>query len=319
MLKSGFRNIPKCVFNDTGYCKYGDYCRKMHYKYVCNIQNCNGNCKSRHPKSCKDGQNCRFFSKKVCAYKHVTLASNDEENHDLKKQLKSLKMENENNISKVKRLEEELKTEQANMLKKNDKLDILVGDLRNEIEHLLIEKHNVEKKNNELHQQTILIENEKSKFELIQREKCLMPNLNLHQSKLEIEVSETLIKCDLCDNTFKSKAAFIQHKQLYHKKLIIQVESIPTNYLNEILAKTNVGLDCHRGQSEQVKTQNLIGNGYQCDKCDKILVTKTSLFEHRYRHCEICSNLCSSMVQLKKHIKSCSRLQKKLNNKIHTV
>ena len=57
---------------------------------------------------------------------------------------------------------------------------------------------------------------------------------------------------------------------------------MPRNYLNEFIAKTNDGLDCRRGQSEQVKTQHLIGNGYQCDKCDKILVSKTSLFEHRY-------------------------------------
>ena len=82
--------MPKCLFNDTGYCKYGYYCRKMYYKNVCKIQNCDRNCKSRHPTPCKDGQICRLFSQKACAYNHVTLAYNDNENNY---QLKSLKME----------------------------------------------------------------------------------------------------------------------------------------------------------------------------------------------------------------------------------
>ena len=79
--------VSKCLFNDTGFCKFGDQCRKQHHKSVCFIMHCNRNCNSRHPKPCKFKAKCKFFSKQICAYKHVTLASDDMELEALKKEV----------------------------------------------------------------------------------------------------------------------------------------------------------------------------------------------------------------------------------------
>ena len=106
MQKSDFRNNPKCFFNDNGFCKFGEKCRKQHYRNVCSILKCDKSCKSRHPKSCKYEERCKFFAKNICAYKHVTLASEDEEIYNLKIQIESLNLENKKKLSKVHQLEE---------------------------------------------------------------------------------------------------------------------------------------------------------------------------------------------------------------------
>ena len=62
---------PKCKFNNTGYCKFGEKCRRRHFSHICQIENCNQNCQSRHPRLCRMESNCRFFKKGICAYKHI--------------------------------------------------------------------------------------------------------------------------------------------------------------------------------------------------------------------------------------------------------
>ena len=91
MQKSSFRNNPKCLFNDTGFCKYGDHCRKMHFISIFTIENCDKGYQSRHPKPCKHGGNCKFFAKQICAYKHVTLANDDAAFQTLKITYESLR------------------------------------------------------------------------------------------------------------------------------------------------------------------------------------------------------------------------------------
>ena len=58
---------------------------------------------------------------------------------------------------------------------------------------------------------------------------------------------------------------------------------------------------------------------YVCDKCTKTLKTPTSLTAHKYRHCDICSNLAPNLVQLKKHRKACQRKSKTRSGKDDTI
>ena len=102
---------PKCLFNNTGFCKFCEQCRKQHYKTVCLIQNCDKKCKSRHPKPCKFNQKCKFFAQNICAFKHVTSAWDDVEGiATLKSEIESLKLENKTKLSKLFSLEEEVKS-----------------------------------------------------------------------------------------------------------------------------------------------------------------------------------------------------------------
>ena len=108
MKKSDFRNNPKCFFDDSGFCKYAEKCRKQHSKSICLNQKCDKKCTSRHPKPCKYEDNCKFFAKQICAFKHVTRAYDDIELVTLKQQIESLKLKNENMESQVIKLDKEI-------------------------------------------------------------------------------------------------------------------------------------------------------------------------------------------------------------------
>ena len=113
-MKSPNFRIPKCLHNDCGYCKFGEKCRKRHYKNICVKPNCNRNCEGRHPKQCKFESKCRFLKKGICAFKHVALAFDDEEKNALKSRLTHLETENKTLKAKLLQLEEDLHREKAN-------------------------------------------------------------------------------------------------------------------------------------------------------------------------------------------------------------
>ena len=69
-------NSFKCKYHNSGYCKFGDHCRKRHYKQICQKSNCRNDCQARHPVLCKYGQDCKFSKKGICAYKHTTAIDN---------------------------------------------------------------------------------------------------------------------------------------------------------------------------------------------------------------------------------------------------
>ena len=98
------------MHNDAGYCKFGEKCRKRHYNVICSLTNCDKMCEGRHPKYCKFYEKCKFFKKNICAFKHVTLANDDEGNKALKVKLNHLEMENQSlkeNILENQKLQEE--------------------------------------------------------------------------------------------------------------------------------------------------------------------------------------------------------------------
>ena len=87
--------IHKCMFNDSGYCKFGNKCRKRHFIKICTIFKCKtSNCKARHPKLCKHEKNCKFFKQGICAYRHETLDKHDDKFKALESEIKILKNEN---------------------------------------------------------------------------------------------------------------------------------------------------------------------------------------------------------------------------------
>ena len=70
-MSSSFRNnVSKCLFNDVGFCKLKESCRKQHFSEKCEAINCDRNCSKRHPKECKHGRKCRFKATNICAFNH---------------------------------------------------------------------------------------------------------------------------------------------------------------------------------------------------------------------------------------------------------
>ena len=69
-----------CRHFQTGFCKFGELCRKHHVKVICDKENCDSkDCNERHPKICRyfnSNQVCKFGS--TCSYLHVTLKEKGE-------------------------------------------------------------------------------------------------------------------------------------------------------------------------------------------------------------------------------------------------
>ena len=129
--------LTKCLFNDRGYCKYREQCRKQHHKSICPIKNCDKNCNARHPKPCKFKSECRFNAKNICAFKHNTIGKEDGELDTLKKEIESLKLENQRKELELGRLENENKEFKEKVIDDKDRnFSQKVGFLRKENESL---------------------------------------------------------------------------------------------------------------------------------------------------------------------------------------
>ena len=75
------KEVKKCKYNNTGYCKYKSKCRFRHPQVVCKDIKCKGGneCEKRHPKACKwtnTSGGCKI--KHYCAYSHDTSVCGDE-------------------------------------------------------------------------------------------------------------------------------------------------------------------------------------------------------------------------------------------------
>ena len=126
METSNFRNNPpKCVFNDTGFCKYKESCRKHHFSEKCEDQKCDRKCTNRHPKECNRGENCKFLKQKICAYDHD---NSEKINEDKENLIDNIKEE------VLKQFEREINAIKQNYLKEIENIKIMCEEKAKEME-----------------------------------------------------------------------------------------------------------------------------------------------------------------------------------------
>ena len=117
----GDKNIFQCYYNNVGFCKFSDQCRYQHFEKVCSKSVCKDiECKFRHPKSCRFGDNCKFFKLKCCVYSHkhskVSISNKD----------RDLINEKAENLEKaVKELQQEISDLKKDITDKEQKLELL--------------------------------------------------------------------------------------------------------------------------------------------------------------------------------------------------
>ena len=107
-------NFVQCSHHNTWYCKFRDQCRYQHFSTVCNKSVCKDKkCQNRHPKTCRNGESCRFHALKACAYNHSIEtviqrkeSKNIPEIESLQKEIKSL----QDNILQLKNLVQNKRT-----------------------------------------------------------------------------------------------------------------------------------------------------------------------------------------------------------------
>ena len=202
-----------CKYNQRGYCKFKQSCRKRHENKTCKEENaCNiKECIYRHPKVCINfvGENsCRFGED--CAYKHKDINSMPPVKENILKHAKEI-----NNIQ--------------------NELTMLKGIITS-----------MENKINDLVQEIEI--GQKKKIEEVVRLVVSM----LDSSKQSVESSEadqqdnTEAQCDICSYKCENEDLLINHMSKKH------VESYSCNLCAEYFG-TNKSLRCHNKYFHNVK------------------------------------------------------------------
>ena len=93
-MAAAVNTISICQFNQSGYCKYREKCRKQHITEICSKDKCKEtSCNLRHPRPCKFYMNfgrCKFGTD--CLYLHIEKSSQIEEDiRSIKVQLSEVK------------------------------------------------------------------------------------------------------------------------------------------------------------------------------------------------------------------------------------
>ena len=130
MIDNRHTNSFKCKYHNSGYCKFGDHCRKRHYKQICQKFNCRNDCQARHPVLCKYGQNCKFSKKGICAYKHTTAINNLENKYKVfrsqNKDIKNSEQKEEKALfEEINKLKSEIKDLKRLLKDKVEVIDVL--------------------------------------------------------------------------------------------------------------------------------------------------------------------------------------------------
>ena len=197
-------NKVQCIYNNTGFCKFGDQCKFQHFYRICPENVCrNPKCKKRHPKRCKFGERCKFNLRNACAYKHA------HENHEetYLNQIRALKEENEilnTNISDLKNNVQLKEKELEDTTKKVKDLNSQLKDLKKLLnEEKVISKTKIKKIEEEVTAKSNKIIDIEKENEVMKRQNKKMGE-KINELKSEFE-------CDKCTYAAETMTVFQNH------------------------------------------------------------------------------------------------------------
>ena len=214
-----------CKHYQTGYCKFGEHCRKHHVNIICKKENCNSkDCIERHPKICKYftvGNACKFDDS--CSYLHVKRNENSDisEQNTLKEKVQEMEKKMEEAALKVEHneLKEKVKLLEAvvqNMFQNLIRLDREVGELRT----INKSKDITEKastKRLSIKEVTIPEKEYQSKEETISKEVDIIKKVNNPKlSNFKEDKLNDHFKCDNCDYSCKKSNVMKKHMNTKH-------------------------------------------------------------------------------------------------------
>ena len=148
MAQTSTEESPICKFNQTGYCRNGGMCPKVHNNALCGEKVCrNIDCRERHPKTClyfAQNKFCRW--KEHCAYAHHV--SKEETNlAQIEREISLLKTEKEKLIEYRADIDVKFLKMISNEIELT-RLKNIVGEQRKQIEDLLVKVMKLEQNNN---------------------------------------------------------------------------------------------------------------------------------------------------------------------------
>lgn len=263
-----------CSHNKFGYCKHKQMCRNLHINVLCENQECDiSTCLSRHPKACRyyrDFGRCKF---NPCAFLHI---------------------ETENTIL------ENLKKESEAIKSKLDDVDKALEILNAKEVELTA---SIEKCH---HNETKLVAMEEKVEKL---EAKIVDNENLIQKLLEkfekvtenVEVEESLFKCDQCDYETKSEKGLNIHKKRKHTiKTICDICDQQFNSVRD--------MKIHKFTHSYTSKGDI---GQTCDKCNYTCDTMESMEVHLGKckveefECGLCETKFKTEEDVDLHLTTC--------------
>ena len=198
-----------CKHHQTGYCRYGNQCKKHHNNNLCKEKVCrDSECKERHPKSCrylKDHGRCIFTN---CAYAHKETENNNKvggleiELKNLKEELAELRCSMSAMMNKMWNIEQDAYRNIAKPQEKQETARQKDGFKCDQCDFNCSREVTLKKHNNTMHP---------------------VPVTQEYKDK------GNNFKCDLCDDKFETRIDFNNHIE-EHLKEIREME--PTELLN---------------------------------------------------------------------------------------
>ena len=208
----------QCPHNNTGYCKFNDHCIYQHYYSICDKSICRDNeCKKRHPKTCRNGESCKFRIRNSCAYKHESC--NQSKNKEIsvftdkiesiEKEVKSLHTEISMLKTAVKLKEGQLKEKSVDILEMKKKIDLL----ESEGENLKTTIHKEKAQNDKL--KTLLLSKDK-RIKILDKKLSDIEKYNndkpVDQNEdTEIQNNKHTNSCPYCGKFFDNKSNLKEH------------------------------------------------------------------------------------------------------------
>jgi chromosome segregation ATPase len=272
--ENDFRKKEKCLFNDSGFCKFGDKCRSVHHKSICSRKYCDKSCNSRHPKPCRFRENCKFLAEDMCAFKHSSNENDDKDLDDLKRQVEQLKQENEKKQLKLTEVETDLENVKANQEAKEVKA--IIKELKLVVTELI---KDVEAKD----------------------EKLVKMEEETHQLKLEVESMKSEYRqatnCEKCDFVAKTKKDLRNHIESNHKEngnsdskegrlIMNELKLVVTALIKDVKAKEEKLSEMDKEtqnlklQVNSIKAKDRQHKNHECGKCNCEVTSKTTSSDH---------------------------------------
>ena len=240
----------KCVYYNRGYCKNKNKCQDYHPKEDCNITNCRyKECKYRHRKLCKYGEECYHNINDNCEYVHL---NNDEKQQNQAHRV-ILRAPSPNQIEQMKDEIEKYKME--------------IDRYKAEIEQYTIEIHNGK-------------ETLKEKNEIIKKQAEENDDTKelLKQAKEVIEqvVTENNKRYEEYDKRYE------EYEKKIEKKYNETINSFMEKYKGEEKMEEDTEMDKKESNAKDDNNEQIVEiNKFKCEKCNFKTNWENNFTEHR--------------------------------------
>ena len=256
-----------CKFNQTGFCKFKQLCKKEHVKEICqNQSDCkNEMCTLRHPKICRhfsrDGS-CRHHNR--CAYMHTEKIKESDAQQKLNEILAMALTTQIKELAEMRNEMIELKLKVQHLENNNQIKD--VNKVNNEQKNTLKEADNVQ-----LNQVKEIYQCDKCEY------KC-EKNITLIKHKNTKHTGKDKFHCDQCNYSCPSKRSLKKHMSHKHeglnKKAFMQCVKCDKTFQNKTELETH--MEDHHSLSEENQEEPCeCTEDTVCDKCLNYWVQKS--------------------------------------------